>query len=108
MKLIRKIIGLLEFFPAIAQTLEHFTKLQKHTYTRPETADVISLKLLYYICNFHFVVSIVIVQMYLAFKKGLSRSQERSLDIGRVLKSETLVQSSLEDCRANVEQFNRQ
>ena len=56
-----------------------------------------------------FVVAIVIVQMCLAFKKGLSRSlQDRSLDKGRALKSETLVQSSLEDCRANVEQFNRQ
>ena len=82
---------------------------KKHTYTRPEAADVTSLNLLYYICNFHFVVAIVIVQMCLAFKKGLIRSlQERSLDIGRALKSETLVQSSLEDCRANVEQFNRQ
>ena len=46
--------------------------------------------------------------MCLAFKKGLSRSlQERSLDIGRALKSVNLVQSSL-DCRANVEQFNHQ
>ena len=42
--------------------------------------------------------------MCLAFKKSL---QERSLDIGRALKSVTLVQSSL-DCRANVEQFNHQ
>jgi len=42
-------------------------------------------------------------------EEGLSRSlQERSLDIGRALKSETLVQSSLEDCRTIVEQFNRQ
>jgi hypothetical protein len=43
------------------------------------------------------------------FKKGLSRSllQERSLDIGRALKSVNLIQSSL-DCRANVEQFNHQ
>jgi hypothetical protein len=32
--------------------------------------------------------------------------QERSLDIGRALKSVNLIQSSL-DCRANVEQFNR-
>jgi hypothetical protein len=47
--------------------------------------------------------------MCLAFKKGLHRSlQERSLDIDRALKSVTLVQSSLEDCTANVEQFNRQ
>jgi hypothetical protein len=47
--------------------------------------------------------------MCLAFKKGLRRSlQERSLDIDRALKSVTLVQSSLEDCTANVEQFNRQ
>jgi hypothetical protein len=46
--------------------------------------------------------------MCLAFKKGLSRSlQERSLDIGRALKSVNLIQSSL-DCRANVEQFNHQ
>jgi len=45
--------------------------------------------------------------MCLAFKKGLRRSlQERSLDIGRALKSVNLVQSSL-DCRANVEQFKR-
>jgi hypothetical protein len=42
--------------------------------------------------------------MCLAFKKSL---QERSLDIGRALKSVTLVQSSLV-CRANVEQFNHQ
>ena len=33
--------------------------------------------------------------------------QERSLDIGRALKSVTLGQSSL-DCKANVEQFNHQ
>jgi len=47
--------------------------------------------------------------MCLAFKKGLSRTlQERSLDTGRALKSLTLVQSSLEDYRANIEQFNRQ
>jgi hypothetical protein len=45
----------------------------------------------------------------MAIKKGLSRSlQERPLDIAIALKSVTLVQSSLEDCRANVEQFNRQ
>jgi hypothetical protein len=81
--------------------------LPKHTYTRPGAADVTSL--LYSICNFDFDVAIVIVQLCLAFKKGLSRSlQERSLDIGRTLKSVALVQSSLEDCRANVEQFNRQ
>jgi hypothetical protein len=52
--------------------LDHFTKLPKHTYTRPEEADVTSL--LNSICNFDFVVTIVIVQMCLAFKKGLSRS----------------------------------
>jgi len=34
LKLIRKIIDLLDFFPVIAQTLEHFTKLTKHAYTR--------------------------------------------------------------------------
>jgi hypothetical protein len=46
--------------------------------------------------------------MCLAFKKGLSRLlQERSLDIGRALKSVNLIQSSL-DCRANVKQFNHQ
>jgi hypothetical protein len=33
--------------------------------------------------------------------------QERSLDIGRALKSVNLIQRSL-DCRANVEQFNHQ
>ena len=93
------------FSPAIAQTLEHFTKRPKHTYTRPEEADV---TLLNSICNFDFVVTIVIVQMCQVFKKGLSRSlQERSLDIGRALKSVNLIQSSL-DCRANVEQFNHQ
>jgi hypothetical protein len=59
---------------------------------------------LYSICNFDFVVTIVIVQICLAFKKSL---QERSLDIGRALKSVTLGQSSL-DCKANVEQFNHQ
>ena len=40
--------------------------------------------------------------------KGLSRSlQERSLEVGRALENVNLVQSSLEDCRENVEQFNR-
>jgi hypothetical protein len=58
-------------YRAIAQTLEHFTKLPKYTYTRPEEADVTSL--LNSICNFDFVVTIVIVQMCLAFKKGLSQ-----------------------------------
>jgi hypothetical protein len=33
--------------------------------------------------------------------------QERSLDIGRALKTVNLIQSSL-DCRTNVEQFNHQ
>jgi hypothetical protein len=55
-------------FPSIAQTLEHFTELPKHTYTRPWAAAVTSL--LYSICNFDFVVTIVIVQMCLAFKKS--------------------------------------
>ena len=62
----------MRFFPAIAQTLEHFTQLPKDAFTRPEEADVTSL--LYSICNFDFVVTIVIVQICLAFKKGLSRS----------------------------------
>jgi hypothetical protein len=106
LKLIRKIIDLLDFFPA---PWALYKTAKKHIYTWSGAADVTSLNLLYYICNFHFVVAIVIVQMCLAFKKGLSRSlQERSLDKGRALKSETLVQRSLEDCRANVEQFNRQ
>jgi hypothetical protein len=52
--------------------LDHFAKVPKHTYTRPEEADVTSL--LNSICNFDLVVTIVIVQMCLAFKKGLSRS----------------------------------
>jgi hypothetical protein len=55
-----------------------------------------------------FVVAIVIVQMCLAYMKSLSRSlQKRSLDVGRALENVSLVQSSLKDCRANVEQFNR-
>ena len=33
--------------------------------------------------------------------------QERSLEVGRALENVNLVQSSLEDCRENVEQFNR-
>ena len=94
----------LDFFPAIVQTLEHFTKLP-NTRT-PGAADATSL--LYSICNFAFVVAIVIVQMCLAFMKGLSRSlQERSLEVGRALENVNLVQSSLEDCREHVEQFNR-
>jgi hypothetical protein len=47
--------------------------------------------------------------MCLAFQRDISRSlQERSLDIGRALGSVNLVQSSLEDYRANVEQLNHQ
>ena len=47
--------------------------------------------------------------MSLVYKKGISRSlQERSLDIGRALNSVILVQSSVEDYRANVEQLNHQ
>jgi hypothetical protein len=52
--------------------LYEIVKLPKHTYTRLEEADVTSL--LNSICNFDFVVTIAIVQMCLAFKKGLSRS----------------------------------
>ena len=32
--------SLIRFIPAIAQTLEHVTKLPKHTYTRSGAADV--------------------------------------------------------------------
>jgi hypothetical protein len=47
-------------------------KLPKHTYTRSRAADHSDVtSLLYSICNFDFVVSIVIVQMCLAFKKSL-------------------------------------
>ena len=47
--------------------------------------------------------------MRLNFKRDISRSlQKRSLDIGRALNSVILVQSSLEDYRANVEQLNHQ
>ena len=80
-------------------------KLPRNTHTRPRATDHSDVaSLLYSICNFDFVVTIVIVQMCLSFKKSL---QERSLDIGRTLKSVTLGQSSL-DCKSNVEQFNHQ
>jgi hypothetical protein len=47
-------------------------------------------------------------QVIPTYKGPLQRSlQERSLDIGRLLKSINLIQSSL-DYRANVEQFNHQ
>jgi hypothetical protein len=71
LKLIRKIIDLLDFFPAIAPWALYKTA-KKHIYTWSGAADVTSLNLLYYICNFHFVVAIVIVQMCLAFKKKAS------------------------------------
>jgi hypothetical protein len=46
--------------------------------------------------------------MYVCFVKWSSRGgHPRSLDIGRLLKSVNLIQSSL-DYRANVEQFNHQ
>jgi hypothetical protein len=60
--------------PAIAQTLEHFTKLPKHAYTRPEEAGVTSL--LNSICNFDFVVTIVIVQMCLALQEAVRGNYE--------------------------------
>ena len=45
---------------------------------------------------------------YSNLQRSSTRSlQERSLDIGRLLKSVNLIQTSL-DCRANVEQFNHQ
>ena len=81
--------------------------LQNRQTRKPGAAEATSL--LYPISNFNYVVAIVIVQMCLAFMKGLSRSlQEISIDVDRALKSGTLVQSSLEDSRANVEQFNQQ
>ena len=80
-------------------------KLPNHTYTRPRAADHSDgTSLLYSICNFDFVVTMIVVQMCLAFKKSV---QEKSLDIGRALKSVTLGHISL-DCKANVEQFNHQ
>jgi hypothetical protein len=45
--------------------LDHFTKLPKHTYNRPEEADATSL--LNSICNFDFVVTIVIVPITVPF-----------------------------------------
>ena len=45
---------------------------------------------------------------YFNLQRSSTRSlQERSLDIGRALKSVNLIQSSV-DCRANVELFNHQ
>ena len=45
---------------------------------------------------------------YSNLQRSSTRSlQERSLDIGKALKSVNLIQSSL-DCRTNVEQFNHQ
>ena len=68
-------------------------------YSWDTRCDVTSL--LYSIYNFDFVVAIVIVQMCLTFKKGISRPlQERSFDMGRTLKSVTLAKNSLEDCSA--------
>jgi len=51
---------ILDFSLAIVQTLEHFTKLPNTR--KPGLADATSL--LYPICNFHFVVAIVILQIY--------------------------------------------
>jgi hypothetical protein len=59
------------FFPILGgrpldpPLLDHFTKLPKHTYNRPEEADATSL--LNSICNFDFVVTIVIVQLTVPF-----------------------------------------
>jgi hypothetical protein len=61
----------------ISEKLHHIFFWRPNYFESTRAADVTSL--LYSICNFDFVVTIVvIVQMYLAFKKSL---QERSLDI---------------------------
>jgi hypothetical protein len=42
--------------------LDHFAKVPKHTYTRPEEADVTSL--LNSICNFDLVVKTLVVELF--------------------------------------------
>ena len=66
--------------------------------------------LLYPICNFNFVVDIVIVQICLyGFYESPQQITTREITWPRQsLKITNLVQSSLKDCRVNVEQFNRQ
>ena len=58
---IRKVMDLLDFFPAIVQILEHDTKLP-NTHTAGATDATF---LLHAMCNFDFVVAIVIVHMCL-------------------------------------------
>jgi hypothetical protein len=84
-----KLIYFLDFFPVITQTLDHFIKLPKHTYTTPGVADVTSL--LYFICNFVYVVAILLLfKCAWPFRKPSAdhyKTEERSLDMGRALKA---------------------
>ena len=63
--------------------------------------------LLHAVCNFEFVFCLVTVQRCLSFVKGLTRLlQERSLGVFRGLTHVQMVQTSLENCRKYVAEFN--
>lgn len=92
-----------DLLPAITQALEIFSK-QPNT-RQPGVADAQSL--LNSICNFGFVVCIVVTQRCLGFVKNLSSIlQERQLDIGRAMGYVDLVQSSLQATRDDVNDFH--
>ena len=63
--------------------------------------------LLHSVCNFEFVFCLVTVQRSLSFVKWLTRFlQERLLGVFRGLTHVQKVQTSLENCRKNVAEFN--
>jgi hypothetical protein len=94
-----------DLLPEIVDTLEVFAK-EPNT-RKPGAPDASSL--VHALCNFEFVVCLVIVQRCLSFLKGLSKLlQEKSLDVCRCLKHVQIVKHSLEECRRNMDNFHRQ
>ena len=75
---------LIDFLPAVVDALASYAKLP-NTRT-PGMADASSL--LHSICNFQFIVCLIIVRECLSLMQGLTRSlQERKLDVGCALKN---------------------
>lgn len=95
----------IDLVPAVVETLESYAS-RPNTRT-PGAADASSL--LHAVCNFDFVVCIIIVRACLSFLQGLSRSlQERKLDVCCALKNVSAVKTSLEKCREEIDSYNQQ
>ena len=93
----------IELLPAVVETLETYSQMP-NTRT-PGAPDASSL--LHSICNFDFIICLIIVRACLSYMQGLSKSlQERTLDVSLALKNVNVVRMSIQECRDKAELYH--